>query len=92
MKRVLGLDLGPTSLGWAIIEENSNEVIQENNLIHKKDKIIAIGSRIVPLNTDESNQFSKGQALTKNADRTKNVRNAEDMTVINCAELYYWKN
>lgn len=71
MKRVLGLDLGPTSLGWAIIEENSNEVIQENNLIHKKDKIIAIGSRIVPLNTDESNQFSKGQALTKNADRTK---------------------
>lgn len=70
MKRVLGLDLGPTSLGWAIIEENSDEVIQENNLVHKKDKIIAIGSRIIPLNTDESNQFSKGQALTKNADRT----------------------
>ena len=32
---------------------------------------MAIGSRIIPLTTDESSQFSKGQALTKNADRTK---------------------
>ena len=27
MKRVLGLDLGSTSIGWAIIEENSVEVL-----------------------------------------------------------------
>ena len=70
MKRVLGLDLGSSSIGWAIIEEHSKEVISGEN-IPDKDKIVAIGSRIIPLSTDESTQFSKGQALTKNADRTK---------------------
>ena len=69
MRRVLGLDLGSTSIGWAIIEENSVEVVETAH-DGKSDKIVAIGSRIIPLTTDESMQFSKGQALTKNADRT----------------------
>ena len=69
MKRVLGLDLGSTSIGWAIVEENSVEVLDTPHE-GESDKIIAIGSRIIPLSTDESTQFSKGQALTKNADRT----------------------
>lgn len=69
MKRVLGLDLGSSSVGWAIIEENSQEVISEGTS-SPQDKIVAIGSRIIPLSVDESTQFSKGQALTKNADRT----------------------
>ncbi len=71
MKRVLGLDLGSSSIGWAIIEEYSNEISSEN-VISDKDKIVGIGSRIIPLSTEESSQFTKGQALTKNADRTKN--------------------
>lgn len=70
MKRVLGLDLGSSSIGWAVVEEHSKEIISEG-CISDKDKIVAIGSRIIPLSTDESTQFSKGQALTKNADRTK---------------------
>ena len=70
MKRVLGLDLGSSSIGWAVVEEHSKEVISEG-YISDKDKIVAIGSRIIPLSTDESTQFSRGQALTKNADRTK---------------------
>lgn len=70
MKRVLGLDLGSSSIGWAIIEEHNQEILNENT-IPAKDKIIAIGSRIIPLSTDESTQFSKGQTLTKNSDRTK---------------------
>lgn len=69
MKRVLGLDLGSSSIGWAVIEEHSKEVVSDAEPIIK-DKIIAIGSRIIPLTTDESTQFSKGQALSKNADRT----------------------
>ena len=71
MKRVLGLDLGSSSIGWAIVEEYSKEVTSEE-YASDKDKIVAIGCRIIPLNSDESTQFSKGQALTKNADRTKN--------------------
>lgn len=69
MKRVLGLDLGSTSIGWAVIEENTTEQLTDTQS-QEIDKIIGIGSRIIPLTVDESNQFSKGQALTKNADRT----------------------
>ena len=71
MKRVLGLDLGSASIGWAIIEENSCEILNDSDT-SQQDKIVAIGSRIIPLTTDESNQFSKGQAITKNSDRTAN--------------------
>lgn len=71
MKRVLGIDLGSTSIGWAIIDEYSNEVSSNTEAtILNNDKIVAIGSRIIPLTTDESSQFSKGQAITKNSDRT----------------------
>ncbi len=73
-KRILGLDLGSASIGWAIIEEQSEEVVDENESLSNpqpSDKILGMGSRIIPLNPDESTQFSKGQALTKNADRTK---------------------
>lgn len=70
MKRVLGLDLGSSSIGWAIVEENSNEVVLDVVDTAQEDRIIAIGSRIIPLNDDEGKQFSKGQTITKNADRT----------------------
>ncbi|MBO5974874.1 MAG: type II CRISPR RNA-guided endonuclease Cas9 [Paludibacteraceae bacterium] len=70
MKRILGLDLGSSSIGWAIIEEHSKEILSKENL-YTKDKIIAIGSRIIPLSTDESKQFSNGQALTRNSERTQ---------------------
>lgn len=60
MKKILGLDLGSSSVGWAIIEENSDE----------QNKIIDIGCRIIPLSVDDSNQFSKGKTITKNSDRT----------------------
>ena len=60
-KKVLGLDLGVGSIGWALIElENDNPT-----------SILGMGSRIVPLTTDDSTQFQKGQAITKNADRTQ---------------------
>ncbi len=60
-RKILGLDLGTNSIGWALIEtEDSNP-----------KSILAMGSRIVPLTTDDSTQFAKGQAITKNADRTQ---------------------
>lgn len=69
MKRVLGLDLGSSSIGWAVVEENTNDPHLEGNT-QMSDVILGIGTRIIPLSPDESTQFSKGQALTKNADRT----------------------
>lgn len=69
MKRVLGLDLGSTSIGWAVVDEYSEEIVSDTQ-VPIYDSIVGIGSRIIPLTTDESTQFTKGQALTKNADRT----------------------
>lgn len=59
MKKILGLDLGSSSIGWAIVELDTD-----------KPSIINMGSRIVPLTTDDETQFTRGQAITKNADRT----------------------
>ncbi|TYP75956.1 type II CRISPR RNA-guided endonuclease Cas9 [Aquimarina intermedia] len=62
MRRILGLDLGTTSIGWAFVQE------AENN--QEESKIIQTGVRVVPLNTDEQTSFEKGQSITINADRT----------------------
>lgn len=59
MKKILGLDLGTTSIGWAYIKE------QETNT-----ELIDLGVRIIPLTTDEKSEFSAGNAISKNQDRT----------------------
>ncbi|MBK9482535.1 MAG: hypothetical protein IPO02_11260 [Bacteroidetes bacterium] len=61
MKKILGLDLGTNSIGWALIEITNDGI---------PIKIIAMGSRIIPLDSDSRDQFSKGQAISKNKDRT----------------------
>jgi CRISPR-associated endonuclease Csn1 len=62
MKKILGLDLGTTSIGWAYIHE------AENN--EETSSIINSGVRIVPLTTDEEADFKKGNIISINADRT----------------------
>src|SRR5690554_6900867 len=61
MKRILGLDLGTTSIGWGIVEESEN-----NN----ESKIIKLGVRVNPLTTDEKINFEGGKPISTNADRT----------------------
>ncbi|WP_298503746.1 type II CRISPR RNA-guided endonuclease Cas9 [uncultured Maribacter sp.] len=62
MKKVLGLDLGTTSIGWALVNEAENK--------EEKSKIIELGVRVNPLTTDEQTDFEKGRPLSVNADRT----------------------
>jgi CRISPR-associated endonuclease Csn1 len=62
MKKILGLDLGTTSIGWSFIHE------AENNT--EVSSIINTGVRIVPLTTDEEADFKKGNTISINADRT----------------------
>jgi len=62
MKKVLGLDLGTTSIGWALV--NEKETAQEES------SIIKLGVRVVPLSSDEQQNFEKGKSITTNADRT----------------------
>lgn len=62
MKKILGLDLGTTSVGWALITADDN-----NTPIDIQD----LGVRIVPLAENEGDKFTKGQDITVNADRTR---------------------
>ena len=62
MKKILGLDLGTTSIGWAYVNE------AENN--EEKSSIVKLGVRVIPLSTDEETDFMKGKATSINADRT----------------------
>jgi len=62
MKRILGLDLGTTSIGWAVVNE------AENN--NEKSSIEKLGVRVNPLTVDEQNNFEHGKPITTNADRT----------------------
>ncbi len=54
-KKILGLDLGTNSIGWALIAK-------------EEKKIIGMGSRIIPMGAELS-KFEQGQAQTKNANR-----------------------
>ncbi|OFX31004.1 MAG: type II CRISPR RNA-guided endonuclease Cas9 [Bacteroidetes bacterium GWA2_32_17] len=62
MKKILGLDLGTNSIGWALVNEADNE--------REKSSIIKIGVRVNPLTVDEQQNFEKGKSITTNADRT----------------------
>lgn len=61
MKKILGLDLGTTSIGWALVHEAENE--------SEKSSIIKLGVRVNPLTTDESQNFGKGKEIDTNAKR-----------------------
>lgn len=62
MKKILGLDLGTTSIGWALVNEKEND--------NEQSAIIKLGVRVNPLSVDEQSNFEKGKAITTNADRT----------------------
>lgn len=61
-KKILGLDLGVSSIGWALVHEDSKN--SDNN------KIIKLGVRVNPLTVDEQLNFEKGKPITTNASRT----------------------
>lgn len=61
MKKILGLDLGTNSIGWALIEQNFTK---------KEGRILGMGSRIIPMDAKELSNFSNGQTVSATADRT----------------------
>ncbi|MDR0688048.1 MAG: type II CRISPR RNA-guided endonuclease Cas9, partial [Prevotellaceae bacterium] len=63
MRRILGLDLGTTSVGWAYVKE-----AEENDA--EQSSIVGLGVRVNPLTTEEQTDFEKGKPTSINADRT----------------------
>jgi len=62
MKKILEVDLGTTSIGWAFVKEAEN--------CNEQSSIEKIGVRVNPLSTDEQTDFEKGKSISINADRT----------------------
>src|SRR5690554_699912 len=62
MKKILGLDLGTNSIGWALVEEDF-----KNN----EGKILGLGSRIIPMDQGIIGKFGEGSSISQTADRTK---------------------
>lgn len=62
MRKILGLDLGTNSIGWALVDEAENK--------EETSSIIKLGVRVNPLTVDEMQDFEKGKSITTNAVRT----------------------
>ena len=72
-KHILGLDIGSNSIGWALIQLD---------LLQKTKRIIATGSRIIPMDQKVLSDFGKGITISPTAQRTS-YRNAR-----HCRERY----
>ncbi len=66
MKRILGLDLGTNSIGWAVILADTNE---DGNL--ELYRIEASGSRIIPMDAAILGDFDRGNSISQTAERTR---------------------
>lgn len=61
MKKILGLDLGTNSIGWALVQQDFEK---------KQGEILGIGSRIIPMSQDVLGEFGKGNSVSQTAERT----------------------
>lgn len=69
MKKILGLDLGTNSIGWAVV--NASEISRENETKYLKPvNISSAGSRIIPMSADILGDFDKGNSVSQTAERT----------------------
>lgn len=64
MKKILGLDLGSASIGWAMIAEECDET-------KINYQILGLGSRIIPYEGTEGKDFAKGTGESRNSIRTQ---------------------
>ncbi|MBR3907251.1 MAG: type II CRISPR RNA-guided endonuclease Cas9 [Bacteroidaceae bacterium] len=65
MKRILGLDLGTNSIGWAVLLAEK----RDNSFLLKE--IEAAGSRIIPMDAAVLGDFDRGNTISQTAERTR---------------------
>lgn len=69
MKKILGLDLGTNSIGWAVV--NADEITRENETTFLQPKgISSAGSRIIPMDEGVLGDFDKGNTKSQTKERT----------------------
>ncbi|CAN5498942.1 type II CRISPR RNA-guided endonuclease Cas9 [soil metagenome] len=81
MSKILGLDLGTNSIGWALIEQNATE---------RKGEIIDMGSRIIPMSQEILGDFDKGNSISQTAERTgyRGVRRLRERQLLRRERLH----
>ncbi len=57
----LGIDLGPNSIGWALINQSA----------WGSGSLLAAGTRIIPMSQDELGKFDAGQSVSRTTERTR---------------------
>lgn len=70
MKKILGLDLGTNSIGWAVVNATS-EICKDETICLKPVGISATDSRIIPIDEGTLGDFDRGNTKSQTADRTK---------------------
>ena len=65
-KKILGLDLGTNSIGWAVV----NQETTEDGTV-KLTGIDSAGSRIIPMDAAILGDFDKGNSISQTAQRTE---------------------
>lgn len=81
MKKILGLDLGTNSIGWALVKKN-----QEMN----EGEIVAANSRIIPMDQSILGDFEKGNTISQTAQRTayRGVRRLRERSLLRRERLH----
>ena len=79
MKKILGLDLGTNSIGWALVGETDD-----------KKEILGIGSRIIPMSQDVLGKFDSGNSISQTAERTgyRSVRRLRERHLLRRERLH----
>lgn len=89
MKKILGLDLGTNSIGWAVV--NANEETRNDATTYLKPvEISAIGSRIIPMSADILGDFDKGNSVSQTAERTgyRSIRRLHERNLLRRERMF----
>lgn len=80
-KRILGLDLGTNSIGWALINQD---------FVNKQGDILGMGSRIIPMDQGILGEFGKGNSISQTAERTgyRGTRRLRERHLLRRERLY----
>jgi CRISPR-associated endonuclease Csn1 len=69
MKKILGLDLGTNSIGWAVV--NADEIVRPNESSYlQPNGISSAGSRIIPMDEGVLGDFDRGNTKSQTKERT----------------------